>query len=152
MEHPKHVVVVGCLIRNRAGEVLLIRHPRRGWEIPQGRVEEGEDLVAAAHREVLEEAGVEMNLGPLAAVWSMTASPASIIFNFLADYRGGELRPSEESLELGWFSAEEALGYVTHPVNLDRLRTLLAYSGSVVYRAYAPKPYQVQVEAVFSSI
>ncbi len=150
MEHPRHVVVVGCLIRNRAGEVLLIRHPRRGWEIPQGRVEEGEDLIRAAHREVLEETGVEVSLGPLAAVWSMTASPASIIFNFLADYQGGELRPSEESLELGWFTAQEALRRVTHPVNLDRVKTLLGFSGSVVYRAYTPKPYQVQVEATLS--
>lgn len=58
MGQPKHVIVVGCLVRNDSGQVLLIRHHKRGWEIPQGRVEEGEDLLAAARREVLEETGV----------------------------------------------------------------------------------------------
>ena len=44
---PLHSVVVGCLVRNEKNEVLLIRHQKRGWEIPQGRVEEGENLLDA---------------------------------------------------------------------------------------------------------
>ncbi len=43
------------------GVLLLWRHrfitDTWGWEIPAGRVEEGEDVVAAAAREVLEETG-----------------------------------------------------------------------------------------------
>ena len=44
MDNPRHIVVVGCLIRNGNDEVLLVRHHKRGWEMPQGRVEEGEGL------------------------------------------------------------------------------------------------------------
>ncbi|MRR10050.1 NUDIX hydrolase, partial [bacterium] len=58
MKYPTHIVAVSALVRNRAGKVLLMRHPRRGWEFPGGQVEAGEDLIAALHREVKEETGI----------------------------------------------------------------------------------------------
>ena len=145
MENPRHTVVVGCLVQNEGGEVLLIRHRKRGWEIPQGRVEEGESLLAALHREVREETGVEIEPGALAAVWSKISPPAAIIFTFLARYTGGDLKESDESPELGWFSAAEALALVSHPVNRDRLQALFDYSGAVVFRSYTANPYQVLI-------
>jgi len=145
MENPQHTVVVGCLVQNEGGEVLLIRHRKRGWELPQGRVEEGESLLAALHREVREETGVEIEPGDLAAVWSKISPPAAIIFTFLARYTGGELQESDESPELGWFSVTVALALVSHPVNRDRLLTVLNYSGTVVFRSYTANPYQVLI-------
>lgn len=141
MQQPKHLVVAGCLVNNPAGELLLIRHHRRGWELPQGRVEEGESLTSAVCREVLEETGVEIELGALAAVYSKLTPPTAIIFNFLGSYARGELTPSDESPELGWFTAEQALARVTHPVNRERLTTLLQFSGQILYRAYTLGPF-----------
>ena len=43
-DFPCHIVAVGGLVRNADGLILLMRHPRRGWEFPGGQVEEGEDL------------------------------------------------------------------------------------------------------------
>lgn len=143
MQQPKHLVVAGCLVKNPAGELLLIRHHRRGWELPQGRVEEGESLTAAVCREVREETGVEIELGALAAVYSKLTPPSALIFNFLGTYRCGELTPSDESPELGWFSAEQALVKVIHPVNRERLTTLLQFSGQVLYRAYILGPFEL---------
>lgn len=146
MDDPKHVAVVGCLVRDQAGKVLLVRHHKRGWEIPQGRVEVGESLLDALHREILEETGVEVELGQLAAIWSKISQPTAIIFNFLARYKSGSLQTSEESPELGWFAPDDALAMTGHPVNHDRLKTLLSYSGAVIYRAYSSNPYRIHVE------
>lgn len=150
MEQTKHLVVVGSLVRNAAAEVLLIRHHRRGWELPQGRVEEGECLVAALRREVREEAGVEIEPGALAAVYSKLSPPVAVVFIFLSSYLQGELTPSEESPELGWFSPARALALVTHPVNHDRLATALRYSGQVLYRAYTVSPFALVEDRVLA--
>jgi 8-oxo-dGTP diphosphatase len=141
-----HSVVVGCLVRNAENKVLLIRHHRRGWEIPQGRVEAGEDLMSALQREVMEEAGVSIEPGPLAAVWSMVSLPSALIFCFLGRYKSGELATSGDSLEAGWFSEKEAGEMVTGSVMLARLKVLLGYDGSTVYRAYTTRPYQLTLE------
>jgi 8-oxo-dGTP diphosphatase len=143
---PVHTVVVGCLIRNISNDVLLIRNHKRGWEIPQGRVEEGEDLVTALHREVLEEAGVEVEVGSLAAVWSMISLPPAVIFTFLGRYRSGVLSGSGDSAEACWFTEREALGKVTGTVMNERLKALLHYNGSTIYRSYTTRPYQLQKE------
>lgn len=144
MIEPRHTLVVGALVRNEKGEILLIRHHRRGWEIPQGRVEEGESLLDALRREVREETGVEISPGPLAAVFSKTSAPSAVIFSFLATYRDGTLRPSEETPELAWFAPGEGAARITHPVNRDRLETLLSYDGRTIFRAYISSPFQVQ--------
>jgi len=62
-----HQVGIGAFITNGKGEVLLVQE-RRGpaaassrpafWKLPTGLVEQGEDIPAAAVREVLEETGV----------------------------------------------------------------------------------------------
>lgn len=145
---PRHVVVVGALVRNGAGDVLLIRHRKRGWEIPQGKVEEGEGLIEALVREIREETGVEIEPGPLGAVYSKIAEPAAVVFGFLARWTAGEPTPCEECPEVGWFPPEEALRKVANPTNLDRLRTLLGYRGQVVFRSYGTAPFVVYSEAV----
>lgn len=143
---PLHSVVVGCLVRNARNEVLLIRHYKRGWEIPQGRVEEGENLIDALCREVREEAGVEIEPGPLGAVWSLISGSPAVIFTFLGSYRSGDLATSGDSQEAGWFSEEDALQKVTGSVMSGRLKALLNFDGSAVYRSYSTRPYQILME------
>ena len=145
-KEPLHTLVVGCLVRNDTNEVLLIRHQKRGWEIPQGRVEEGESLVDALHREVREEAGVEIEMGPLAAVWSKVTPPSAVIFTFLGIYQSGDLAPCGDSAEAAWLTPAEALELVTNTVMRERLQVLLNFDGTINYRSYTVKPDQVVME------
>ncbi len=65
------VVGVGGVVVSSRG-VLLVkrgRPPSRGlWSIPGGAVEVGESLAAAVAREVAEETGLEVRVGPLLEV------------------------------------------------------------------------------------
>ena len=143
MAQPKHVLVVSCMIRNDNDEVLLVRHHIRGWELPQGRVEEREALVFALSREVLEETGVTICNPKPAVVWSKVSEPSTVVFCFTARYSSGELTPSNETPEVEWCAAEAVLQRVSHPVNRDRIKALLAHDGSMQMRSYATGPYRV---------
>ena len=48
---PKHIVSAACIVLNDEQEILLIKGPKRGWEMPGGQVEIGEPLHEAAIRE-----------------------------------------------------------------------------------------------------
>ncbi len=146
VKEPLHTLVVGCLVRNANDEILLIRHHKRGWEIPQGRVEEGENLIDALHREVREEAGIEIEKGPLAAVWSKVTSPPAVIFTFLGCYLSGDLAPTGDSAEAQWIAPDKALEEVSNKIMKDRLDVLLHFNGAINYRSYTLKPYQVLLE------
>jgi 8-oxo-dGTP diphosphatase len=62
-------VAAGALIRNAAGQVLLVRPSYKdGWDIPGGYVEPGESPGAACTRELHEEVGLIGRTGRLLVV------------------------------------------------------------------------------------
>lgn len=143
MDQPKHVLVVSCLVRNTDDEILLVRHHIRGWELPQGRIEEGEGLIFALSREVLEETGVTISHAKLAVIWSKVSAPATMIFCFVARYASGLLAPSEETPEVAWCSEGEVSRRVSHPVNRDRIMSILDADQSPNFHCYATSPYRI---------
>jgi len=147
MTVPKHIVAVGGLVRNAEGRVLMLRSPRRDWEFPGGQVEEGEDLVTALQREVLEETGMTVTVGSLAGVYSNLKSHI-VMFDFLCDLVSGDLQTSAESPAVEWVEAGEALGRIIRPVIRDRMRDMLEFTGEVVYRAYEFDADKVYTEYV----
>ena len=58
-------------VRNRAGELLLVRRIDDGnWELPGGQIEVGETAGTTVVREVAEESGITIELTGLAGVYS----------------------------------------------------------------------------------
>lgn len=56
----ENVLAAGGVVRDPRGRILFIlRHNR--WDLPKGKVEEGEDIAEAAWREVEEECGIELD-------------------------------------------------------------------------------------------
>ena len=66
---PHHIVAAAMLVE-REDRVLLVRTPRRGWELPGGQIEHGESILDGVMREVREEANVVAAAGSLAGVYS----------------------------------------------------------------------------------
>jgi len=62
------IVSAGAVVTRKASdrtEVLLVHRPKYDdWSFPKGKVDPGEHIVAAAVREVAEETGLDVRLGP----------------------------------------------------------------------------------------
>lgn len=157
MSIAKHIVAVGALVYNEDGQILLVRHPERGWEIPGGYVNTGEDLITALQREVKEETGIDISVGQLAGIHQNVQAessevPTKVIFDFLASKQAGTLHTSHEHLEATWVSRDEVLEMITHPVYHDRIKHLLNFSGKVLFRVYSKTPYKIHREIYLQGI
>ena len=146
MDYPRHIVAVSGLFINPDGNVLLVKTERRGWECPGGQVELGEDLIAALIRETREESGCEVAVDRLAGVYTNPVAPQKVMFQFVGRYVGGAPRCSQETAEVGWFSADEARQLITFPANLAKLNDALRAAKRPVYRVYSTQPYVVELE------
>ena len=105
----------------RAGQVLLVSQYRllpdaMCWEIPGGKVEEGEDPAVAAARECAEEAGVNCtNLCPILSYYpglDNVQNRTSLFYSdSVSDIEG--FTPQKEEIEdTGWFSVDLAMAMV----------------------------------------
>ena len=123
--NPTHLVSVAALVTNERGEILLVNSPWRGWEYPGGLIEPGETFQEALHREVREEAGVEIEITGFVGLCK-NVERNIVNIDFTAKYVGGELRTSEESTEVLWASPEEAFRMIQFPLTRKRLENMLS--------------------------
>ncbi len=137
-------VAATALVERPGHGFLAVKAPDadRGWELPGGHLEEGEALLEGVAREVREESGVEIDLGPLFAVYS-NLTHSRIIFAFLATYRSGELTTSEESVEVLWLPAEELKRRLQRQMILDRALDGLSFDRRVRHVTHTVEPYEI---------
>jgi 8-oxo-dGTP diphosphatase len=100
-----------------AARVLLVRKDRGPWSghwaVPGGRVEMGERLADAAIREVREETGLDVRLGPVIWTGEVIDSEVPPQWHFvLVDYvgfvLGGDLIAGDDAAEARWVTIDEA--------------------------------------------
>jgi 8-oxo-dGTP pyrophosphatase MutT (NUDIX family) len=119
------VVAVAAVVRNDAGELLLIERSDNGfWALPGGAQDLGESVVDAVSREVFEETGIEVEVTGLSGIYS---DPRHVIaydngevrqefsLCFRAEPTGGSLRGSDESLRVQWLGREQIAELQIHP-------------------------------------
>jgi 8-oxo-dGTP pyrophosphatase MutT (NUDIX family) len=111
---PRHVVAVATLIV-REGRVLALRRAPDNlagpglWETVSGRVEQGEQPLAAALREVSEEAALDVRIAPrpIGAYAAQRRGEPMIVILYRAEYVAGEVSISNEHDQFAWLTAAE---------------------------------------------
>ena len=128
-----------ALVVVRHGDRFLLVHERKHgelWYLPAGRAEMGEDLIAAACRETLEETGISIQL---TGIIRIEHNPRSDSARVRVIFAGEPINdtppksiPDEESLGAAWVALGELSRY---PLRGREVEDLLGYvtDGGPVY-------------------
>jgi len=118
-------------------EILLVK--RRGsyngaWCIPCGHVEWDEDIRACARREVREETGLQVELGPVFDVQSNFHDPEQHTVGvwFVGRIVGGRLQAGSDAAEVRFFPLEQLPVNMAFPTDLvvcEKLKEKMATRG-----------------------
>lgn len=123
-------VGAAVLVRDDDGRVLLVQRgpnsSRAGlWCIPCGFVDYGEDVRGAAARELLEETGLEADIGGVVQVMSNFHDPTKLSVGiwFEGVVTGGVLAAGDDAVDAAWFplGALPELAFETDVALLTRL-------------------------------
>ena len=131
-EYPERPIVgVGAVVLD--GErVLLVRRghePLKGeWSLPGGAVEVGETLEAAVAREVLEETGLEVDVGPMIDVLDrIRADPDGraryhfVLIDYLCRPTGGTLCCATDAVDATWAAVGDLAAFSLAPATLEMI-------------------------------
>jgi len=117
-EYPAHPAVgVGAVVV-RGDKALLIRRahqPRKGeWSLPGGLLDLGESLADAARREVREETGLDVRLGPIIETFDRVHRDADgriryhfVIVDYVCWSDAGEAVAGSDAEAVAWVTANE---------------------------------------------
>ena len=93
-------------------EVLLVHRPRYDdWSLPKGKLEEGEALISCAYRELLEETGLSIKLGPyIGSVEYFVPDGLKHVEYWSASLieDNSSFHPNDEVDQILWLNLEEA--------------------------------------------
>ena len=89
--------------------ILCVRanYGERNWTTPGGRVEAGESPLDALRREVMEEVGLEVELGELLGVYAKLQEDDVVLSVRARVIGGGEFVPNAEIAECGYFGRDQ---------------------------------------------
>lgn len=147
---PTHIIAGAGVVLNDKDEVLMVKTYNSGWVFPGGQVEVGENVIDAVKREIMEEAGVEVEVGEVFCIASNTGKypgyngvkeiPTKIMLDFICKAKSGAPRPSDENSESKYVPKDKVLEFIKAPAIVERYKAYLEYKGRPIYMEYVTKP------------
>jgi len=129
----------GGIVIGPEGKIVLVNQGSNVWSFPKGGIEPGEEILAAAEREVKEECGLtELHLigelgsykrrqigkGGIGEVMDRAPGTRTI---FLFSTGQKDIKPQDgEIVEVRWVTIDEALELLTHPKDKEFLESVRA--------------------------
>jgi len=114
------VSVKGVLVRD--GRVVLVKNPRDEWELPGGKLEAGETLEGCVAREIAEELGLTVSVGPVVDVWMYRIAPGIEVLVVSYGCEAPVLPDaivSPEGAEVAWFPVDD-VAHIALPAGYHR--------------------------------
>jgi 8-oxo-dGTP diphosphatase len=99
-------------------ETVVVHRPRYDdWSLPKGKLDAGENALAAAVREVCEETGLQVVAGrrSVRTTYEVAAGPKHVDYWLMQAVGGAAFTPNDEVDELRWLPVADASALVTHP-------------------------------------
>jgi 8-oxo-dGTP pyrophosphatase MutT (NUDIX family) len=126
----------GGVVLNEKGEIVIVNQKHRSWSLPKGHVEENEDLLAAAVREVEEETGIsELTFHTFLGSYTRFAmnedngddgKELKTMHFYLFTTTQNTLKPLDaDNPEALWVKKEEVVDYLTHPEDKNFIREVI---------------------------
>ena len=147
---PAHIIAGAGIVFNDHNEILMVNTYRGGWVFPGGQVETGENVIDAVKREVMEEAGIDIEVGEVFCISSNTCKhpgyngvkevPTKLMLDFICRAKSGAPRPSEENAESAFFPRENVPELIRSPSIAERYKAFLEYKGRPIYLEYVTRP------------
>lgn len=108
IQTPRHSVsVAGVILDDDASHVLLVKRRDNGrWEPPGGVLELDETIEAGLRREIREETGVEVEVGPLTGVYkNMARGIVALVYSCRAKSKPS--RQTAEASVVSWHAVRD---------------------------------------------
>lgn len=131
------IVGVGAVVLCDGGRVVLVRRrhePLAGeWSLPGGVVEIGETLESAVAREILEETGLTVTVGPVVGVFDRITFDSDrrvhyhfVLIDYLCHATGGRLGSGSDASDAVMAAPAHLADYNLTPKALDVIERALA--------------------------
>jgi 8-oxo-dGTP diphosphatase len=143
------IEAAGVVVFRKGPHVLLVHRPKYDdWSFPKGKLDPGEHATTAAVREVAEETGLDVRLGPPLSPQSYQVRNGQtrdkVVHYWAGRLVGGDdvstYRPNEEIDDVRWVPLDKAAKLLTYPRDrrtLEKAAALRKRSNALVVLRHA---------------